>query len=283
MAIHNQTSSPTIDIPRSEKLLDSSSIVQVDKQRIEELPPHPFVTEMRGTPPSGFILPTPTIPQYLRHINPGQNYPKSIQDIINSVNQFSTRQVVYREQLRNNQGANNRLQFFGTYGQPQNLGSGYGQLQSFNLIPTSISRPSFIPNPYYNYGYFSTKSVELKPGKSFTADPFFAFKPQDPSDINLLSDGNFRFAPPAVNTFIKKKKGTEQLVAATTPPTKPVKLTLKLFSAEKTKLNPESPFVPRYIPLQDESGYFGKKTAKANQMVVHLNLYSDPGAYTNSH
>lgn len=282
MAIHNRSSSSTIDIPRSEKLLDGSSIVQVDKQRIEELPPHPFVTEMRGTPPSGFILQTPTVPQYLRHINPGQNYPKSIQDIINSVNQFSAGQVLYREQLRN-KGANNRVQFFGTYGQPQHLGGGYGQLQSFNLIPTSVSKPSFIPNPYYNYGYFSTKSVELKPAKSFTADPFFAFKPQDPSDINLLSDGDFRFAPPAVNTFIKKKKYVERQVAATTSSTKPVKLTLKLFSGEKTKLNPESPFVPRYIPLQDEGSYYGKKTPKANQMVVHLNLYSDPGAYTNSH
>lgn len=42
-------------------------------------------------------------------------------------------------------------------------------------------------------------------GPIIKGDPFSVHKPEDPSDINLLSLGNFRFAPSILNNFVRNK------------------------------------------------------------------------------
>lgn len=124
-------------------------------------------------------------------------------------------------------------------------------------------------------------------------DPFFYYKPRDPSDINLLATASFRFAPPIWNNF--RNTLARPLPAASEAyfkPTvnkekekKPLLLTLNVYPMEnefsETDVRntvPKYNFTSSYIKPQDiESDPVGKiKKIKPSKMVIHLNLFSEP-------
>lgn len=125
-------------------------------------------------------------------------------------------------------------------------------------------------------------------------DPFFYYKPRDPSDINLLATASFRFAPPTWSNF--RNTVSRPLPAATesdlrlssvnkAKEKKPLMLTLNVYPMENEFTESDRYTMPKfnftsapYIKPQDiESDPVAKlKKMKPNKMVIHLNLFSEP-------
>ncbi|XP_031335026.1 uncharacterized protein LOC116164912 [Photinus pyralis] len=102
--------------------------------------------------------------------------------------------------------------------------------------------------------------------EQFPQDPFFAFKPQDPSDINLLAPNSFRFGPAIVPKPAKKGVKAEESEMRNFSLTymKPLKVTLNIYPSGDKNLGFQGPGVtPRYRYQHDKPG----------KMVVHMNLY----------
>ncbi|KAK4875735.1 hypothetical protein RN001_012157 [Aquatica leii] len=120
--------------------------------------------------------------------------------------------------------------------------------------------------------------------KYLSQDPFFAFKPQDPGDINLLAPNSFRFAPVIVHSKYQKNrqdiKEAESVVANRSMPflRKPLKLTLNIYptpffnSWENEELGFQGPGVtPRY--KHTYVAPWAKNEYPPEKIVVHLSVY----------
>ncbi|CAH0555141.1 unnamed protein product [Brassicogethes aeneus] len=120
-------------------------------------------------------------------------------------------------------------------------------------------------------------------GSSFlNNDPFFRYKPQDPSDINLLATASFRFAPPVWSNFrrttpkfLKTSPSNLQSVENTHEQynmRKPLVVTLNIYP-EKNDLGRlfhtfRKRNIPYKITLADSKKLKGKT-------MISLNLYPD--------
>ncbi|KAF2897800.1 hypothetical protein ILUMI_08387, partial [Ignelater luminosus] len=255
----NNTKNMSSSSPTAEKLTQ----VTLEKQTVEHISPRPFLNDLRGALPSGFSpsFGVPTTPGYYIHPNHKphqQQHPHNIQDIIQYITENAHRhkELVREEQkIVNTQNSidNDKFKLYGTIQTPRQ------RQQDF---------------------YFSRQH--------FPQDPFFAFKPQDPSDINLLAPSSFRFAPSIVTSSFYKNRQKLLHEAETLSKNissdllrKPISLTLNIYSSpyedqlgSEKRLQFQGPGItPRYrYPF---IGLQGRPLLKRKRMVVHLNVYPD--------
>ncbi|XP_017781767.1 PREDICTED: uncharacterized protein LOC108566419 [Nicrophorus vespilloides] len=149
----------------------------------------------------------------------------------------------------------------------------FAQLQGY-------SAPHYPRNIQEIINYITPEKPKPK-RPQFHHDPFYPYKPKDPSDINLLATANLRFAPP-----IWKDIKTNPLMPSPTlykpnyelpKPKKPIELTLNIFP----------------MPNDEDGHFFGfasqnrakfahvienestKRQMRPRKMVIHLNVYTE--------
>lgn len=114
-------------------------------------------------------------------------------------------------------------------------------------------------------------------GSAFsTGDPFYSYKPQDPSDINLLATASFRFAPPVWSARPKLLKQPQPSLAEksnsniheTYDPTKPVSIVLNIYP-----MNNEVFEVLNRIGYKNGMKLTGGDPRNGGRMNLQLNLY----------
>lgn len=237
----------------------------VEKQVLENISPRPFLNDLRGISPIGFYPnsgpTTPNYPQIQHHSS--QTYPHNIQDIIQYLSDNAHRQ---KELLRQEQ-----------------------QLIKFNDESNWNYRNGGNGNPTHKPKVDNYRRPHV-PAQSqyFSHDPFFAYKPQDPSDINLLAPSSFRFAPAIYSNIYKNRQkviqeainvindtaseGTEALK-------KPISVTLNIYPYDNeyavgNKIKFQGPGVtPRY--RQPYIGSYHTRKARPGKMIVRLNIYPE--------
>ncbi|KAL3269662.1 hypothetical protein HHI36_008723 [Cryptolaemus montrouzieri] len=147
------------------------------------------------------------------------------------------------------------------------------QYSTARLNQYGVSHNQYSDSQNQNFGFNQLPSNH---------DPFYAYKPQDPSDINLMATANVRFAPPPwknMNKHFNKMYPNHQPEHPDFVRDKfgrPLIVTLNIFPmTEKDKIM----MSPQY---QGQINLFGKMMANkefegpnGNNMIIRLNLFPE--------
>lgn len=194
---------------------------------------------MRGLEPTSFRPEKPSLfPQLTSYRQPG--YPRNIQEILGYVT----------ENVNSNRNQLN-----------------YGEEQYYPQNPYNNQAPSTINN---NYHHSQTNYPATVP-----TDPFNTYKPQDPSDVNLLATGNVRFAPPLWSNFMKTHpKLHAQMSRHNLNVTKPMSLVLNVFPIGNEFRIFAQPYRPSSNVFRNEQfEEFKSRSVSAKKMILHVNFY----------
>lgn len=244
--------STSFDILHPEKL--SRSLADAEGEREA---PRPFGMDFKAPVPAAFGLSSTTekittidYPQLARYRHTYQ--PRNIQDIL----RYTAPIISAKSYDRMNIGYQNQYN------------------------PSSYNQYPMAQNQYQRYGFNQLPSNH---------DPFYAFKPQDPSDINLMATASVRFAPPPWKNMQSKSKPKiysnhqpadmsehTQMRDMLRNRNKPLIVTLNIFPmTDQDKMMMTNP------QYQGQFNLFGRMianselAAKSSNMIVRFNLYPE--------
>ncbi|XP_045473095.1 uncharacterized protein LOC123679716 [Harmonia axyridis] len=227
----------------------------------EKEAPRPFGMDFKDPVPAAFGLSSTTekittisYPQLSRY---RQNYqPRNIQDILRYTAPILTPKSYDRMNPYQNQYGPSNYQQYPT---PQHQFHMSGQKYGYNQLASNH-------------------------------DPFYAFKPQDPSDINLMATASVRFAPPPWKNMQSKSKPrlyANHQADMSEPPqirdmirnrNKPLIVTLNIFPmTDQDKMMMSNPQYQGQFNLFGRMMANSEMAARSSNMIIRFNLF--PEAY----
>lgn len=162
-------------------------------------------------------------------------------------------------------------------GYPRNIQEIVGYLTNNNLYKNENHERDNIQK-YSEYHFVRNKPIPLLRPMG-NEDPFSTHKPHDPSDVNLLAMGNFRFAPPAWGNFIKNNQNVLQQMSTKheeviKQKSKVTHLILSVIpNGDEYKIIAQTPGRNHNLPRNPLLEELKKRNIQPKRFILYINFY----------